>query len=62
MMIAVSSSAFLKEFTIYAERAHDEQQAVFVQRSNDRNLVVLPMEMYNDLQKQIYELKNNNKQ
>lgn len=56
-MIAVSSSAFLKEFTIYADKAHAEKEAIFVQRSNDKNLVVLPMEMYNDLQKQIYELK-----
>lgn len=56
-MIAVSSSDFLKEFTIYADRAHTEQQALFVQRANDKNLVVLPMEMYNALQKQIYELQ-----
>lgn len=57
-MIPLSSSEFLKEFTIYADKANDEKQALFVQRSNDKNLVVLSMDMYNDLQKQIYQLKN----
>ena len=55
-MIPLSSSEFLKEFSIYADKANDENQALFVQRSNDKNLVVLPMDMY--LQKQIYQLKN----
>ena len=57
-MIPLSSSEFLKEFSISADKANDENQALFVQRSNDKNLVVLPMDMYNDLQKQIYQLKN----
>ncbi len=57
-MIPLSSSEFLKEFSIYADKANDENQALFVQRSNDKNLVVLPMDMYNELQKQIYQLKN----
>lgn len=57
-MIPLSSSEFLKEFTIYADRAHTEQQPLFVQRSSDKNLVVLPLDMYNDMLRQIYELKN----
>ena len=50
-MIPVSSSEFLKEFTIKAEKAHDENQELFVQRSNDHNLIVMSMEKYNELQK-----------
>lgn len=57
-MIPLSSSEFLKEFTIYADKAHAENQAIFIQRGNDKNLVVLPMDMYNDMKRQIYELKN----
>lgn len=60
-MIPLSSSEFLKEFTIYADKAHAEHQPLFVQRSNDKNLVVLPMDMYNDMLRQIYELKNKSK-
>ena len=31
-MIAVPSSDFLKEFTIYADKATDEKETIFVQR------------------------------
>ena len=58
-MIPVASADFLKEFTIYAERAHAENQALFVQRANDKNLIV--MDMYNDMQRQIYQLKQQQK-
>lgn len=58
-MIAVSSSDFLKEFTIYAERANDEKETVFIQRANDKNVVLMSMDMYNDIQRQLYELKKN---
>ena len=56
-MIAVSSSDFIKEFTIYAERANDELETFVVQRANDKNLVVMSMETYNGLMKQIYKNK-----
>lgn len=58
-MIATSSSDFLKEFTIYAERANDEKETVFIQRANDKNVVLMSMDMYNDIQRQLYELKKN---
>ena len=54
-MIAVPSSDFLKEFTIYADKATDEKETIFVQRSNDKNLVVMSMEAYNEIQKKLYE-------
>ena len=56
-MIAVSSSDFIKEFTIYAERANDEPETFVVQRANDKNLVGMSMETYNGLMKQIYKNK-----
>lgn len=54
-MIAVPSSDFLKEFTIYADKATDEKEIIFVQRSNDKNLVVMSMDAYNEIQKKLYE-------
>lgn len=56
-MIAVPSSDFLKEFTIYADKATDEKETIFVQRSNDKNLVVMSMDAYNEIQKKLYETK-----
>ena len=57
-MIAVPSSDFLKEFTIYADKATDEKETIFVQRSNDKNLVVMSMDAYNEIQKELYQNKN----
>ncbi|MCR5175257.1 MAG: type II toxin-antitoxin system Phd/YefM family antitoxin [Anaerovibrio sp.] len=54
-MIAASSSEFLKEFTIYADRAQDEQEVIFVQRANDKNIVVMSMDTYNEMNKKIYQ-------
>ena len=56
-MIAVPSSDFLKEFTIYADKATDEKETIFVQRSNDKNLVVMSMDAYNEIQKKLYDNK-----
>ena len=56
-MIAVPSSDFLKEFTIYADTATDEKETIFVQRSNDKNLVVMSMDAYNEIQKKLYEMQ-----
>ena len=56
-MIAVPSSDFLKEFNIYADKATDEKETIFVQRSNDKNLVVMSMDAYNEIQKKLYEMQ-----
>lgn len=56
-MIGISSSDFLKEFTIYANRANDEGEVVFVQRANEKNVIMMSLDTYNDLQRQIYELR-----
>ena len=56
-MIAVPSSDFLKEFTIYADKATDEKETIFVQRSNDKNLVVMSMDAYNEIQTKLYEMQ-----
>lgn len=53
-MIAASSSEFIKEFTIYADKANDEKEPIFVQRANDKNLVVMSAELYNEMQKIVF--------
>lgn len=57
-MISVSSAGFLKEFSIYCNKANDENETIIVTRSNDKNIVVLSLEEYNQMNKQIFELKN----
>ena len=54
-MIVASSSEFIKEFTIYAEKAADGGETIFVQRANDKNLVVMSADTYNDLIKKLYK-------
>ena len=56
-MRSISSASFLKEFTLYAEQVHDEGETLVVQRSNDKNLVLMSLTAYNKLQKELFDLK-----
>lgn len=57
-MLSASSSAFIKEFTIYCDRVNDENESLVVMRSNDKNIVVLSLDEYNRMKKQIFDLSN----
>lgn len=57
-MIAIPSANFLKEFTNYADKAADKKETFIVQRSNGKNVVIMSMESFNDLQKRIYLSSN----
>ena len=54
-MEAIPSGRFLEEFTVIAERAKDEGERFIVQRKNGRNVVLLSMDDFNDMQRKIYE-------
>lgn len=54
-MEAIPSGRFLEEFTVIAERANDEGERFIVQRKNGRNVVLLSMDDFNDMQRKIYE-------
>ena len=54
-MFTAPSAAFLKEFTIYADRIVDEQEQLIVTRSNEKNIVIISLAEYNDLKKQLYK-------
>lgn len=56
-MRTVSSSSFLKEFTLYANEAVDKKETFVIQRANDKNVVLLSMDAYNELQKELYFFK-----
>lgn len=59
-MLAISSSEFLKEFTIYCDKVNNDNETIIVARSRDRNIVVLSLEEYNSMKKQIFLTKNKN--
>lgn len=59
-MRSVSSANFLKEFTLYANQAHDEGETLVIQRGNGKNAVMLSLESYNQLQKELFLLKQKN--
>lgn len=62
-MIATSSSSFLKEFTVIAERAHDEKETFIIQRANHKDVVLMSLESFNELQKKLFlaqQKKNTN--
>lgn len=56
-MLVISSSDLLNEFTLYADKAVDEKETLIVQRSSGKNLVVMSMEQYNEMQKKIFLAK-----
>lgn len=53
-MMVIASSDLLNEFTLYADKAVDEKETLIVQRSSGKNLVVMSMEQFNEMQKQIF--------
>lgn len=57
-MISVGSAGFLKEFSLYCNKANDENETIIVTRSNDKNIVVLSLDEYNQMSKQIFDLQN----
>lgn len=56
-MIAVPSGNFLKEFTLLAERIAEEGEMVIVQRPNGKNVVMMSLDAFNDMQKALYQAK-----
>lgn len=57
-MMAIPSSDLLNEFTLYADKVVDEKEILIVQRSSGKNIVVMSMEQFNEMQKEIFLAKN----
>ena len=56
-MKAITSGEFLNEFTLYADRANEENETFVVQRENGKHLVMMSLDDYNALQKKLYLAK-----
>ncbi len=59
MMTAITSGEFLKEFTLYANRAHESEETFIIQRENGKHLVLMSMDAYNALKRELYLAKKN---
>ena len=56
-MLATSSSEFIKEFTLFADRANDDQETIVIQRASGKNVVLMSMDEYNRIQKELFLAK-----
>ena len=61
-MIAITSGELLNEFTLYADRTHEDKETFIIQRENGKHLVLMSLETYNALQKQIYFAKKDTRE
>ena len=52
-MKAVTSGEFLNEFTLYADRANEENETFVIQRENGKHLVMMSLDYFNALQKKL---------
>ena len=53
-MKAVPSGSFIKEFTLIADEVCEAMERFVIQRPNGHHVVLLSLDDYNDLQRQIY--------
>ena len=60
-MTAVTSGEFLNEFTLYADRTHDEDETFIIQRENGKHLVLMSLDVFNALKKELYLTKKQNR-
>ena len=56
-MTAVTSGEFLNEFTLYADRTHEDNETFIIQRENGKHLVLMSLDSFNALQKELYLAK-----
>ena len=54
-MQVISSSDLLNEFTLHADKIVDDNDTAIVQRASGKNLVIMSMEKFNEMQRQIYQ-------
>ena len=59
-MIAVPSSEFLKEFTLYADRLNETDDTLIIQRANGKNLACMSLDALNALQKELFLARQEN--
>lgn len=56
-MVAVNYSTIRNNLKTYCDKASDDGEIVIVTRKEEKNIVILSMEQYNQLQKQVANAK-----
>ena len=56
-MVAVNYSTIRNNLKTYCDKASDDGEVVVVTRKEEKNVVILSMEQYNQLQKQVTNAK-----
>ncbi len=56
-MVAVNYSTIRNNLKTYCDKASDDGEVVIVTRKEEKNVVILSMEQYNQLQKQVANAK-----
>ncbi len=56
-MVAVNYSTIRNNLKTYCDKASDDGEVVVVTRKEEKNVVILSMEQYNQLQKQVVNAK-----
>ena len=53
-MLAVNYSTLRNSLKSYCDKAYDESEVIIVTRKGEKNVVLMSVEEYNDLQKRIH--------
>ena len=57
-MIAVNYSTLRNQLKAYCDRATDDAETIVITRKNEKNLVMMGMDAYNNLMENIFLMKN----
>ena len=57
-MLAVNYSTLRNNLKAYCDKATDEAQTVIVTRKNEKNVVIMSLEKYNNLRENLFLIKN----
>lgn len=57
-MLAVNYSSMRDNFKEYCDKVTDDYETVIVTRKNDKNVVLISLEEYNNMQENLYIMSN----
>ena len=57
-MLAVNYSTLRNNLKAYCDKATDESETVIVTRKNEKNVVIMSLEKYNNLRENLFLMQN----
>lgn len=57
--IIINNSDMIKNFEYYCDKVTDDKKTVIVRLKNDRNVVIISLEEYNNMLENLLKAKNN---